>query len=206
MKTIGQIIREARIAKRYSLAHVEGMTKIKSSFIDDIERVKWNSLPAFTKVLGFVKSISSVLDIDSKMIVAVLKRDYPPKKLRISPKPDVTKKISWSPRLTFIIGIAAVVLVFFGYLFIQYLHFISPPRLSVDSPTENQIIVGGNVTVFGSTETDAKVLINNQPVVVSDDGNFSVNLNVSPETKSIIIESMSRSGKKSVLSRKIEVK
>jgi cytoskeletal protein RodZ len=204
MKKIGEIIKSARVNKNFSLSHVEGLTKIKTLFIDAIEKEKWEDLPPFPTVLGFVKSISAALDIDEKMAVAVLKRDYPPKKLKISPKPDVNAKIVWSPKLTFTVGVLVILLVLFGYLGFQYIHFISPPRLSVDSPKENQIVVGGSVTVFGSTDSDVKIVVNNQPVIVSSDGKFSVNLDVVPETKEVVISASSRSGKTTTVSRKIQ--
>ena len=205
MHTIGQILKNARVSKSFSLNYVEKVTKIKASFIDAIEEEKWDQLPPFPTVLGFVKSISAALNVDSKMAVAVLKRDYPPKKLRVSPKPDVGAKFVWSPKLTFALGVGLVLLLIFGYLGFQYVHFISPPSLTIESPKDGQIISGGNVNVFGTTDIDAKIVVNNQPVLVSEDGKFSVSLDVSPSTKEIDITASSRSGKMIEVRRKIEV-
>jgi cytoskeletal protein RodZ len=205
MNTIGQILKDARVLKKYSLMHVEGMTKIKSGFIDSIEKENWDALPPFPTVLGFVKSLSSSLGVDQKMAVAVLKRDYPPKKLRITPKPDVSKKFTWSPKLTFVVGVSGVLIILLGYLSFQYFHFVSRPELTIDSPKENQIVKGNSVMVFGSTDSDVKVVINNQPIMVSPDGKFSESLDVTPETKEIVIVASSRSGKTTTVSRKITV-
>ena len=205
MKTIGQILKDSRISKSYSLKHLEGVTKIKSGFIDAVEKENWDALPAFPTVLGFVKSLANSLEVDSKMAVAVLKRDYPPKKLRIAPRSDVDRKFSWSPKFTFILGTSVILFVLFGYLVVQYFHFISPPELNVASPKENQMVNGNSLTVFGSTDTDAKIIINNQPVSVSGDGKFSVSLDITEETKEIVITASSRSGKTTTISRKITV-
>lgn len=205
MKNIGQILKNARVNKKYSLMHVGGMTKIKSGFIDAIEKEKWEDLPPFPTVLGFVKSLSTTLGIDPYLAVAVLKRDYPPRKLKINPKPDVSAKFTWSPKLTFTLGVSAVLLILFGYLIFQYIHFVSPPRLNVDSPKENQMVSGDSVIVFGSTDSDAKIIVNNQPVIVSDDGKFSVSLDVVSTTKEVDIVATSRSGKMTEVKRKIQV-
>jgi len=199
------MLKEARGQKKYSLADLEEITKIKSKFILAIENEKWGELPPFVSVLGFVKNLSTPLGLDDKTAMAVLKRDYPPKRLSINPKPDVSSKFSWSPKLTFGIGIAAVLILLFGYLGFQYYRFISPPKLTVDSPKENQVIVGATALVFGSTEADVKISVNNQPVIVSDDGKFSVNINVSPETKEIDVTATSRSGKMTEVKRDITV-
>jgi cytoskeletal protein RodZ len=205
MKTIGEILKSARVSKKYSLAYIADLTKIKAAFIDAIERHKWEKLPPFPTVLGFVKNLATSLGIDPNMAVAVLKRDYPPKKLNINPKPDVSSKFIWSPKLTFAIGIGTILFMVLGYLAFQYLHFISPPDLTIDSPKDNQIVTGNSVLVFGKTEADAKIIVNNQPVLVTDDGKFSVSIGVTRETKEIDIKAISRSGKETTVSRKIEV-
>jgi cytoskeletal protein RodZ len=205
LKTIGQIIEEARKAKYYNYQKLEEITKIKSSFIEALEKENWQKLPAFPTVLGFVKSISGALDIDDKVSTAVLRRDYPPKKLAINPKPDISSKSKWNPKFTFIIGISLVVFSVLVYLGFQYKNFISPPKINLESPKDGQIVAGNSVLVFGATDPDAKITVNNQPVLVDDDGNFSVNIEVSSDTKEVVITSESRSGKTATVSRKIEV-
>ncbi|HTK03441.1 MAG TPA: helix-turn-helix domain-containing protein [Alphaproteobacteria bacterium] len=205
MKTIGQLLREAREAKNYSLIRLENITKIKIDFLQAIEKEDWNKLPAFPTILGFVKNIASVLGIDERVAAATLRRDYPPKKLHINPKPDVSNKFIWSPKLTFAIGIGIVIIVFFGYLIFQYSRFISPPRLTVDSPKQDQVVSGNNVLVFGTTDIDAKVTVNNQPVLTDENGKFSVSIEVVPETKEIVITATSRSGKMTEVKRQLQV-
>jgi len=205
MNTIGQIIKSARVKKKLSFKRLEEATKIRASFIKSIEEENWNALPTFTTVLGFVKSISASLNIDEHMAIAVLKRDYPPKKLNINPKPDALTRFTWSPKLTFAIGTIIVILIVLGYIGFQYAKFVSPPDLAVDSPKENQIVDGNSVLVFGSTDSDVKIEVNNQPVLVDADGKFSVSLGVTQTTKEIDIVATSRSGKERVISRKITV-
>ncbi|MCX6705062.1 MAG: helix-turn-helix domain-containing protein [Candidatus Woesebacteria bacterium] len=205
MNTIGQIIKFARVKKKLSFKKLEEITKIKAVFIKSIEEEKWNILPTFPTVLGFVKSLSTTLEIDPKMAVAVLKRDYPPQKTSINPKPDVFSRFSWNPKFTFAIGTITVVLIVLGYLGYQYTKFISPPGLTVESPKENQIVSGESIPVFGSTDTDVRITVNNQPILVDADGKFSVNLEVGINTKEITIIAISRSGKINEVKRKILV-
>lgn len=205
MRTIGQIIGDTRLKKRFSLKKLEEITKIKASFIESIEKENWQVLPSFSIVLGFVKSIASALDIDEKTIVATLKRDYPPKKLNINPKPDVSSKVSWSPKLTFVVGIGAVILIILSYLSFQYIRFISPPRVTIDSPIDGQKVTVGSIMVFGSSDPDAKIIINSQPVLADEDGKFSVKIDVDASTTEVIVKAISRSGKERTISRKITV-
>ncbi len=195
----------ARKEKNYSHQKLEEITKIKSSFIAAIENENWQALPSFPTVLGFVKSISSALSIDERMAVAVLKRDYPPKKLSINPKPDISSKPSWNPKFTFILGISLVIALILGYLAFQYIKFTSPPKIDLVSPVEGQIVSGNSVLVFGSTDMDVKITVDNQPVLVDEDGKFSTDLEVSPMAEEVVVRAVSRSGKETVIERKIEV-
>lgn len=205
MKTIGQILKDGRQRKKYSLKKLEDLTKIKGDFISAVENEDWGILPPFPTVLGFVKSVSAALGMDEKIAVAILKRDYPPKKEFLTPKPDVSSKFVWSPKITFAVGVGVVTAAILGYLVFQYSRFISPPKLDLDSPVEGQTVTSRLVTVSGRTDSDAKITANNQAVLVNSDGKFDTNLEVDLETKEVVIKSISRSGKETVIYRKITV-
>src|SRR3989344_7090733 len=108
MKTIGQAIKETRVKKNISFSKLAAITKIKKEFIQAIEKENWQLLPEYPVVTGFVKNIAQALGLNRKGIVALLRRDYPPKELTINPKPDVAREFVWSPKLTFFAGIALV--------------------------------------------------------------------------------------------------
>ena len=203
MKTIGIFIKEARIKKRFSQEKIAKETKIKKKFIVSIEKEKWGGLPEYPVVVGFVKKISKYLRLDERQAVAFLRRDYPPRVLPVNPKPDVAKKFVWSPRLTFIIGIAVIAIAVLGYLGFQYSNFISPPKLVVDEPQEEQIIKQRNLIVSGRTDQDVTMKINNQPILVEEDGSFRAEIEIFEGTEEIVVKVVSRSGKETVIRRKI---
>ena len=195
MKTTGEILREKRIQKGYSLTVVEKAIKIKKYYISAIEKEDWDNLPEFTVVAGFVRNISLYLGLDEEKTAAFLRRDYPPKKIRVNPKPDVSKKLIWSPRLTFLAGVIFVVLMILAYLGFQYARFISSPKLEVFRPSDGEIVSTEVVKVVGLTDKDTAVFVNNQPALISGDGSFEVEIAVSPNTKELVIKAKSRSGK-----------
>lgn len=204
MKTIGEILKEARNRKRYSLAKVEGETKIKKEFIEAIEKENWEVLPDFTVVVGFVKNIARYLGVSARKAVALLRRDYPPKTLSINPKPDVANKFTWSPRLTFIVGVGIILVVILGYLGFQYAKFVSPPRVEVYEPKDGQVVTTNSVTVAGKTDPDATLKANNEPILVGEDGKFQADIQIFAGTTEIVIKATSRSGKEMVIHRKIK--
>lgn len=205
MRSIGNVIKESRRKRKLSRKELEKETKIKADFIKSLEKEKWNTLPEYPVIVGFVKSLSSVLGIDPGKTVALLRRDYPPKSLSINPKPDVVQRFSWSPKNTFGLGMVLVVLTIFLYLSFQYINFITPPKLVVFKPSENQRVEEGLLTVSGNVEVEATVIVNNQPVVLSESGDFSTEIEVFEGTEEVVVVARSRSGRETVIIRKVDV-
>lgn len=205
MNTVGQILKDARIKKGMSLVKLENLTKIKREFILKIEKEEWDKLPVFPVVSGFVKNISNALDLSVETTNAVLRRDYPPKKLAINPKPDVEKKFVWSPKLTFGAGVALLVVLVLGYLGFEYRKFIRPPELEVISPKSNEVLHDNKVKILGKTTTDVLLTVNNQPIILDQDGSFITELEISKDTKEIKFIATSRSGKTTEVVRNISV-
>lgn len=204
MKSIGNLLRDARVKKRYSKAKLEEKTKIKKEFVDLIEKERWRDLPDFPVVQGFVKSLSGALGIDQVQALALLRRDYPPKSLSVNPKPDIANKFSWNPRLTFLAGIVLAVIVVAGYLIFQYVSFLRPPALEVTSPADGQTIEDSKITVVGDTDPEASVRVNNQPALLDEEGNFQTQIEIFEGTTDIVVVAKSRSGKETIIVRKIK--
>ena len=208
MRTIGAFLKEERSKKKLTLSQMEKETKIKKEFINRIEKNDWTSLPEYPVTLGFVKTIAKSLDVSEDTATALLRRDYSldRDKLPINPKPDLKLKESINPKIiTIVISVFAVLCVL-GYLVYQYLLYISPPKLIVVQPTENQEIITNEVRVFGKTDTDATLMVNNQQVLVTDTGEFSDKIDVGESTKDLIFVARSRYGKETVIVRKIITK
>lgn len=203
MKTIGEKIQEIRKQKGFSIKELEKQTKIKSSFISAIENNDWESLPEFPVLQGFIKNIANNLNIDTQQAVALLRRDYPPKKLRVNPKPDLKSKFQWSPRTTFLLGIILVVFIVLGYLGFQYYQFTQPPMLEVIRPEQGQEVFLEQIVVEGDTDPEATLLINNQPTVVNEDGSFYTEIDISSQTTEIVVQATSRSERQTTVIRQI---
>lgn len=204
MKTIGKVLKEARVKKQFSKSDLSAETKIKAEFIGAIEKENWNKLPDLPTVQGFVKSIAQALEVKEGKAMALLRRDYPPKDLSVNPKPDISNKFHWGPRLTAIAGVAIITLAVLGYLGVEYFRFVSPPRLKIDRPEEGKIVDKFLVQVLGKTDPDATIKVNNQPVLVKENGEFEVEIEITGETREIVVEAVSRSGKETTIRRNIE--
>lgn len=195
MDTIGGYLKKARLFNRMDYRGLEKLTKIKASFIKNIEDERWDKLPEYPVVSGFVKNIASYLGLDTKKTLAIFRRDYPPKFIRLNPKPDVDKKFILSPKIAFAVGSALILTSIFVYLFFQYRNFVNPPSLEIYSPTSDQLVKEELAVVEGITDKDATVLVNQQPAIVDENGKFSEEIILDTSTTEIVVSAKSRAGK-----------
>lgn len=203
MKSVGEVIKEARIKKKLSREKLEVKTKIKREFIEALEDSKWDALPEYPVVFGFVKNIAGVLGLNKANLTALLRRDYPPKTLRVNPKPEMREKFKWGPKATFATAIVFVLMVVFVYLGVSYLNFIRPPHLELQEPVEGQLVEKNVLSVRGKTNPEVFVKVNNQPVLVGEEGYFETEIEIFEGTEEVEVVARSRSGKETVVRRNI---
>ncbi len=204
MKTIGQYLRDARKEKGLSVKELSDITKIRESFLRALEGERWQALPEFSVVSGFTKSVAGALELDRGQMVAVLRRDYPPKKTSVLPKPEMRKEFRVGPQLVFFLGVGTVVVGIIIYLATQYLSFIRPPSLIVDMPTESQVVFENQLTVLGTTDPSSTVIVNAQPALVEEDGDFSTTIVINKDTTVVEVVATSRAGKETRVTRTIK--
>lgn len=205
MTSVGEYLKRERKIKRLSLDDLSKKTKIKRFYLECIERELWGKLPEFPVVLGFVKSISTHLSINRKQAVALLRRDYPPQKLLINPKPDVSDKVKWNPKLAFSVGVFGVIILVISYLVFQYFSFNAPPELILERPIEGEKVLVSPLIIEGKTDPDAILKANNQPILVDEDGSFLGEIEVFQGTQEVVVVARSRAGKEKMVSREIHV-
>ncbi|MBI4059006.1 helix-turn-helix domain-containing protein [Candidatus Microgenomates bacterium] len=185
MKTLGEIIQEARKKHRVSIDRLSFATKIKPRYILAIEKGEWQMVPNFAVARGFVRNIAGAVGVSEELALALLRRDFAEEE-KVE---TVVPRAIWTPRLT----IAAVAVFTIGllvfYLTKQYLVYAVPPPLTVGMERK-----GDSVLIKGTTNADSRVVINNEVVLVEDNGSFQFNLTAQTGT-TLTIEALSRSGK-----------
>ncbi len=78
-KSIGELLREAREAKNFSVEMISRHTKINTSTLHAIENEDIDSLPNIAYLRGFVKSYAKIVNVDEKLALQKLKKLYEPK-------------------------------------------------------------------------------------------------------------------------------
>src|SRR4030043_1399609 len=206
MRTVGEILSEARNKRNLSYEQVEKETKIRKKIIKILEESDWSSLPP-TYIKGLLKNYSSYLGLEEKRILAFFRREYDEKKSLSGVKP--VAKLRTGFRFTpgvvtaFLFGLVTLAVVW--YLFSQYQSFTAPPKLEILEPKDNIKISSMEVNVVGRTWSDSILKINGETVQVSTGGTFSVAVGLKEGNNTLTITAANRFGKISKVTRTILV-
>jgi len=177
MKTVGTMLKEARIAKRLTLGDIERATKIRMKFLTAIEADDYRILPSTLYAKGFVKNYAEFIGLNSRTVMAFFRRqteDIP--KSSLLPKgmsePLNRPLLQLTPGRFLGILIIGLLGVFLLYFALQYTKLHQSPLLLIESPLANQTINEKRIDVIGMTDPDATVTVNGVSVLVRSDGKF----------------------------------
>lgn len=210
MKTVGQILAEARTAKGITFAEAERATKIRPEILQALEEDNFSTIPGPTYIKGFIKNYGEYLGLDMDHLQAILRRQYDP----ASPRsglflPDFSPKRSprfmVTPGRAMGLGVSILVLGFLGYLVGQYQSFAAAPLIALSEPSDNLRVSNGTVQVTGRTDRDAKLRINGQEVSLTESGAFSVSVTLPDGTTELTLSSENKLGKLTTMQRTVTV-
>lgn len=209
MKTVGEILKTARRRKGLKRLQIARQTKISGKYIKALEANAFTKLPEAAFVKGFIRNYCQAVGLDPDQALAVFRRDYDqdirgqviPRDLAATP---MKRSWLWTPRTT-VIGIASLVtILLLTYFTYQYRLLTDAPPLEVVSPKEEER-VNSTLTVSGKTDPQGTLTINNQQVLVNDDGTFSQPLVLPSGTRTITVQATNRSGKSRTVQRTVHV-
>lgn len=209
-KTVGEMLKDERLTHRIQLAELAKRTRIRLEYLEALEENQFDLLPAATFVKGYVKIYARLFGFDPQPLLALLRRDYKESaKGKLVPRefltPVLKKRRHLKPVTFVMIGLSAIFLTLVGYISVQWWLLQQPPRLEVSQP-EELAVVGPQVEVRGSTEPEALVVINEQPVALQPDGSFQTEVSLMTEgIVTIVIQAKDEQGKTSIIQRQVQV-
>ena len=208
MRTVGQVLKQEREKRFYTLDEVEKATKIRKELLEALEAGYYNKLPPQTFIQGFIKNYGKFLGLNPEQLLAIFRREFsdiknPPRVLESFSNPVNEKKFKITPAKFIGSLILGLVIIFFGYLWVEYSFLVGAPFLEVTSPQDQQSITSEIVNVAGRTDIEAKVSINNQEIAVDGTGRFSQDIKVSDNANTISITATSKNGKVAKIQRSV---
>lgn len=210
MKTVGMILKTARISKHRTIEEVERSTKIRKKFLDAIESDDFSKIPSMAYAKGFIKNYSEYLELDHEYVLAFFRRQtMETPKSSLLPKgmadPLNTSLFRLTPARFLGMVIMTLLLVFLIYFGLQYRRIQQAPPLTIESPLNNSLITDTRVDILGKTDPDSTVTVNGISVLVREDGKFFDQVSLDAGLNSITIIATSRFGKSVQIRRDVTV-
>lgn len=208
MKTVGSMLKQARIAKGLTPAQVEKDIKIREKFIRAMEADSFRELPSPSYAKGFVRNYAAYVGLDTDIALAFYRRqiaDTSGSSLLPKGVADPLNRpfLHITPGRFIGFLVALLFLIFFGYLGSQYIRINEPPPLDVTSPVDQQIVTKQHVAIEGRTDPDASLVVNGVSTVVRDDGRFYIQISLDPGVNHIVVTATSRFGKTTSVEREV---
>ncbi|HLM83640.1 MAG TPA: RodZ domain-containing protein [Candidatus Bathyarchaeia archaeon] len=208
--TLGEQLKNLRAEGRVTLFEVSRETKIPVKYIEMIEEGKYDKLPPDVYVRGFLRAYAEFLGVDEKKIINLYQREKDIKtNLNGGEKKPPKKKTKMSrfvitPRIFIAASITVVVIGGFSYLYGQIGRFAAVPRLVITNPGGDENIAGNSISISGFTDEDARLTINDQPILVSDKGEFKEDVLLQSGVNVITVSAVNRFNK--AVSKTVNIK
>ena len=190
MYRASNILQTARLDKDLTVEEISKKTKIPAKYLQAFEVEDKANFPKEPYCSLMVKDYASVLGLNENYVLSLFLRDFDVKN---KPTKFRKEKFCFTPQLTFVIAIYLGIILFISYLVFEYFQFNSPPLLKVNWPTSP--VSSETIELSGETSYDATIRINDDLIVVDNDGHFSKTIKYPPKDNKIIIEAKSSSGK-----------
>jgi len=184
--TVGEVLRETRLAKGLSFGEVERDTRINRLYVEALETHRFDALPAPVYARGFMRSYARYLGLDPDEAVRAMPANLP-RPPGLEPLPGLRRNAGsgvslpgFDPKLAG--GLVAAVIVLFGL-------FWGVPRL-LDGDTSNPGTTPGGGATSVATETVQQTPVAAATVPPFDTGSTPNFVGVERETAVQLLEQL----------------
>ncbi len=200
--TLGEYLQQVRKQLNLDIHTVSILAQIKPSYIELLEAGAYPKLPADVYIRGFLKSLADFYHIKEQILIDQYEKERGIETEIGNHKPK-RFALSFTPR-TLIIGSSLLVaLIAVVYVSLEIRSVLAPPYLSLSEPAGDITVDGNSVVIAGIGEIGAEVFINNQPVLIDQNGQFTETLLLSPGLNVIEVTEKNKFDKVSKIVRQV---
>ena len=204
--TLGDYLRQVRKTLNLDLKTVSLLTQIKPSYLELLEAGDYHKLPADVYIRGFLKSLANFYHVQEQILIDQYEKERGFETATAISKFQLPSNFNLTPRTIIISTSLLVAMLAIGYIVYEIRSVLVPPYLSVNEPSSDTTIDGNSILVAGRGEIGGEVFINNQPVLIDQQGQFNETLLLSPGLNVVEITEKNKFNKVSKITRQITSK
>ena len=206
-ESLGSILRTARRATGLELEQVAADTSISVRNLWCLERNQLDCIPEEVYRVHTLKTYSTYLGISWRRIAPLyelLKKRLPAKVITTPAASTISKKHFWDS-VNIVRNSMCAVLIVGGVGVLCFLAYSAtlPPRLMVESPSDDIISKDEKIIVKGASPGAAVLKINGESIALDSDGNFSQEVTLQSGVNTIAISAQKKYSRQAVTMRKV---
>jgi len=206
---LGEELKRARFAKHLDLKTVAYKLKTKPEYLQILESDDYEKLPAGFYGLNIFKRYAVFLGLNEKRLTRVFlagRRLGAGASEAMFSKKVVRRHELWiMPKFLRNVLIALAIVVCFSYLALYFNRITTPPNLEISRPESNISQAELNYTIVGSAEPESEVTINNQRILINQDGSFTQAVALKNGVNLLIIKARKKYSRENIITRQILV-
>ncbi|MBT4209665.1 MAG: helix-turn-helix domain-containing protein [Candidatus Komeilibacteria bacterium] len=177
-------LRQARLAKEISLEEVAEATKIQVKYLEILEEGDYQKLPGDIYSKAWLKLYGDFLglQVNELLVDYKIEKSISNKLTKVSSPVVKSNNISLysilKPRVLKFLGIALLILALLAYLGWEINNTISPPEVTIFEPSNNFKTTESSVNIKGQTKAEVQLTINNELVLLDEEGKFNQSINL----------------------------
>ena len=209
---VGDYLRGTREEQGLTLAEVAKEIGIKANYLGYLEEGKYDCLPGKVYIKSFLKKYAGFLKLDVAKVVRKCEKEctVDTHSQKSNLVYDRTKEKHY--RSTFVLSrflrnavVVVVLLACLSYLGFKVTNILLPPDLIIENPADNTIVSENQIEVYGLTDKEVKVVINDDEIYSDPDGRFEKMVNLHDGLNKITISAQKKHGRARVEVRRVLV-
>lgn len=208
---IAKELKTSRESKKIKINDAAKKLNVNLKYLEALENGQLDKLPAGPYGKKILNEYAFFLDLDSDFLTKLweLETENQQKEIKqnlFSHKVPHLAYFLTIPRILKNLTIILAVLICITYLGYYIRNIIEAPLLIVSSPAENTSISQNFINIYGATEPEANVTINNETVLIEPNGDFFMKVNLSNDLNTISIIAKKKYSKENTIIRRVLVK
>jgi len=209
--SLGEFLVQKRKEKGLSLEKISQETKINLTYLKAIEEDDYSNLPPPVYLRAIVKKYSQYLHLNSDEVLKLLSQTNH-RQWKAGDKDSLPKNRFAVPQIkifvylrSFFTQLFKFILVFciLGYLLYEISFLIFPPKIILISPSKDYSTDKKELNISGKAIRAKNVFLEEQPLTLDKEGNFSYSLTLNPGLNQIKITATNHLGRQSEITRNI---
>jgi cytoskeletal protein RodZ len=211
IQTVGEELKQHRETLGISPERAAREINLNVRYIKQLEKNDFEELPADIYTINILKAYSQILQLNPNTVIEKYKKEK-----NIYLRTKVKKKKLFiqnrfvafflNPKLLKYLIVALLLAGVFSYIGWEVNKIISPPFLEIFTPQNDLIVQDISLEISGQTEKEVDLYINDRPLLIDPQGNFSIDINLQKGENIIKITAQKRHSKQNTVYRTVILK